>query len=373
MGHLEIEVRPSARVAWRDSSERGILAGGFAQETNVCHIEQLLATRFVIRNTETMTTTTVLQGNGVHRGRSGKNRLNWAIAPVMVMFHVGAVAALFFFSWTGLFVALFLFWVTGSLGLGICYHRLLTHRSFATPKWFEYFLTICGVAAMEGGPLLWVAIHRKHHQYADKEGDPHSPRDGKWWSHAGWVLVGNVLRQDVATLKRYVPDLAEDKVHVWLTKYHLAPMAVLAAVLFAIGGFRLVLWGVFLRTVVGLHATWIVNSAGHIWGSRRFQTRDTSTNNWLVAMVSFGDGWHNNHHAYPVSARHGLKWYEIDFNWYTIWIFELLGLASGIHDGRPPARTQADQPNSGLSDSATAMASVTTMSPGSDNGTRVRY
>lgn len=320
-----------------------------------------------------MTTTTVLQGNGVHRGRSGKNRLNWAIAPVMVMFHVGAVAALFFFSWTGLFVALFLFWVTGGLGLGICFHRLLTHRSFATPKWFEYFLTICGVAAMEGGPLLWVAIHRKHHQYADKEGDPHSPRDGKWWSHAGWVLVGNVLRQDVATLKRYVPDLAEDNVHVWLTKYHLAPMAVLAAVLFAIGGYRLVLWGVFLRTVVGLHATWIVNSAGHIWGSRRFQTRDTSTNNWWVAMVSFGDGWHNNHHAYPVSARHGLKWYEIDFNWYTIWIFKQLGLASGIHDGRPPAHTQANRPDSGLSDSATAIASARAMSHGPGNGTRLRY
>src|SRR5271168_4603085 len=126
-----------------------------------------------------MTTTTVLQDDHAQNDHSSKNRLNWAIVPV---------------------IALFLYWVTGALGLGICYHRLLTHRSFATPKWFEYFLTICGVTAMEGGPLLWVAIHRKHHQYADKEGDPHSPRDGKWWSHAGWVLVGNALRQDVPTL-----------------------------------------------------------------------------------------------------------------------------------------------------------------------------
>jgi len=305
-----------------------------------------------------MTTTTVLQDNCVRNDPSGKNRLNWAIVPVMAIVHVGAVAALFFFSWTGLFLALFLYWVTGALGLGICYHRLLTHRSFATPKWFEYFLTICGVTAMEGGPLLWVAIHRKHHQFADKEGDPHSPRDGKWWSHAGWVLCGNALRQDVATLKRYVPDLAEDKVHVWFTKYHLAPMAILSAVLFAVGGFRLVLWGVFFRTVVGLHATWIVNSAGHIWGSRRFRTRDTSTNNWWVALVSFGDGWHNNHHAYPVSARHGLKWYEIDVNWYTIWIFKQLGLASRIHDGRPPVRSHANQSNSEAPDRVTAMANV---------------
>ena len=282
-----------------------------------------------------MTVAAPLRLTPVQIDQHTKNRLNWEVAPVLFLFHVGAVAALFFFTWNAFFVAMFLYWVTGGLGLGMCYHRLLTHRSFTTPKWFEYFLTICAVAALEGGPLQWVAIHRKHHQYADKEGDPHSPRDGKWWAHAGWVLTGNALRQDVATLKRYVPDLAEDKFHVWLTKYHLLPMAILGAVLFAVGGFRLVLWGVFFRTVVGLHATWIVNSAGHIWGSRRFQTRDTSTNNWWVALVSFGDGWHNNHHAYPVSARHGLKWYEFDLNWYTIWILKQVGLASRIHDGRP--------------------------------------
>jgi stearoyl-CoA desaturase (delta-9 desaturase) len=267
------------------------------------------------------------------------HRINWAIAPVLALFHVGAVVALFFFSWERLFVALFLYWLTASFGLGICYHRLLTHRSFATPKWFEYFLTICGVAALEGGPLLWVCTHRKHHQFADKEGDPHSPRDGKWWAHAGWVLVGNALRQDEATLKRYVPDLGEDKVHVWLTKYHLAPAAILAVILYAIGGFPMVLWGTFLRTVAGLHATWIVNSCAHIWGSRRFQTRDTSTNNWWIALMTFGDGWHNNHHAYPVSARHGLKWYEIDLNWYTISLFKRIGLASRIREIPVNART----------------------------------
>jgi fatty-acid desaturase len=309
---------------------------------HVRNLEQTSSGRACIRNAETMTTTNVFQGDCARNNQADKNRLNWAIAPVLTLFHVGAVAALFFFTWRGLFVAIFLYWVTGGLGLGICYHRLLTHRSFTTPKWFEYFLTICGVTALEGGPLLWVAIHRKHHQFADKEGDPHSPRDGKWWAHAGWVFFGNSLRQDVATLKRYVPDLAEDKFHVWLTKYHLAPTAILGVALFAVGGFRLVLWGIFFRTVVGLHATWIVNSASHVWGSRRFKTRDTSTNNWWVALVSFGDGWHNNHHAYPASARHGLKWYEIDLNWYTIWMFKQLRLASRIHDGRPQARTFAN-------------------------------
>jgi fatty-acid desaturase len=308
-----------------------VSGAAIAQEWHVSDSEQISSERAPITNMETMTTTPVLQClQPTVANQPAKNRLNWQAAPVLILFHVGAVAALFFFTWPALLVALFLYWVTGGLGLGIGYHRLLTHRSYATPKWFEYFLTICGVAALEGGPLLWVAIHRKHHQFADKDGDPHSPRDGKWWAHAGWVLFGNALRQDVATLKRYVPDLAEDRVHVWLTKYHLVPTAVLGLILFAIGGFRLVLWGTFFRTVVGLHATWIVNSVAHIWGTRRFKTRDTSTNNWWVALISFGDGWHNNHHAYPVSARHGFKWYEIDFNWYAIWIFKQLGLVSHI-------------------------------------------
>ena len=286
-----------------------------------------------------ITTRALLQTDSVENEQPNERRVNWTIVPVLMLFHIGAAAALFFFSWHAFFVALILYWVTGGLGLGMCYHRLLTHRSYATPKWFEYFLTICGAMALEGGPLLWVAIHRKHHQYADKEGDPHSPRDGKWWSHAGWVLMGNSLRQDAATLKRYVPDLGEDKFHVWLTKYHLAPTVVVGLVLFAIGGFRLVLWGTFLRTVVGLHATWIVNSCGHIWGTRRFETRDTSTNNWWVALISFGDGWHNNHHAYPVSARHGMSWYEVDFNWYTICILKKLGLVSQIRGSPLRART----------------------------------
>jgi sn-1 stearoyl-lipid 9-desaturase len=290
-----------------------------------------------------MTTTAILQFNRVRNNQSGKKRVNWEVTPVLMLFHVGAVAALFFFSWSGLFLALFLFWLTGGLGLSMCYHRLLTHRSFKTSKWFEYFLTICGATALEGGPLLWVAIHRKHHQFADKEGDPHSPREGMWWAHAGWVLMGNSLRQDVATLKRYVPDLAEDKFHVWLTKYHLVPTGILAIILFAIGGFRLVLWGTFFRTVLGLHVTWIVNSAAHIWGSRRFETRDSSTNNWLIALISFGDGWHNNHHALPVSARHGLKWYEIDLSFYTIWILKQLGLVTYIHEAQIPTRTYANQ------------------------------
>jgi len=278
-----------------------------------------------------MSSTRVLRFNSLPKSQARAKRLNWLIAFFMVLLHVGAVAALFFFTWNALFVAIFLYWAAGSLGIGIGYHRLLTHRGYVTPKWFEYFLTICAVAALEGGPLLWVATHRVHHKFPDKEGDPHSPRDGKWWAHVGWILVGNALRQDASTIDRYVPDLAADKFHVWITEYHFVPTVILAIVLFAIGGWPFLLWGIFLRIVVGLHATWLVNSATHIWGSRRFDTRDLSTNSWWVALLTFGEGWHNNHHAYPVSARHGLKWYEIDFNWYGIWVLKQLGLAKNVN------------------------------------------
>ncbi len=258
------------------------------------------------------------------------DQINWVTAFFMAVFHIGAVAALFFFSWKLLLLLIVINWVSGSLGIGMGYHRLLTHRGYKTPKWVEYFLTVCGTLALEGGTIFWVATHRIHHQLTDVPGDPHSPIDGKWWSHMGWILSGRSMHHDTTTLARYVPDLAKDRFHVWITKYHYVPLTVLGLILLAIGGWKWVLWGIFLRVVVGLHSTWAVNSATHLWGSRRFATKDLSTNNWLVAMFTFGEGWHNNHHAHPTSARHGLRWYEMDMNWYGIWILKKLGLAKQI-------------------------------------------
>src|SRR5215469_45691 len=276
--------------------------------------------------------------------RSYRDRkINWITGSIMLGFHVGAVAALFFFTWKAFFAAAVLWWISGSLGIGMGYHRLLTHRGYKTPKWIEYFLTVCGTLALEGGPIFWVATHRIHHQYSDKEGDPHTPLDGKWWAHMGWILMGKSLHQDTQTLSRYVPDLAKDKFHVWITKYHYVPMIVLGLALLAIGGIPYLLWGVCFRTVLGLHATWLVNSATHIWGSRRFQTRDDSTNSWWVALFSFGEGWHNNHHAHPVSSRHGLTWYEIDLNWYGIWLLSKLGLARDVYRYKLSSREQSNK------------------------------
>jgi sn-1 stearoyl-lipid 9-desaturase len=267
----------------------------------------------------------------LRKKQAADNEVNWITASFMAMFHVGAVAALFFFSWKALAVALFLWWVSGSLGIGMGYHRLLTHRGYKTPKWVEYFLTVCATLALEGGPIFWVATHRIHHQFSDQEGDPHSPLDGKWWSHMGWILTGKSMHHDTTTLARYVPDLAKDKFHVWITKYHYVPIITVAAILYLLGGLPFVMWGIFLRTVALLHFTWMVNSVTHLWGSRRFVTRDRSTNNFWVAILTFGEGWHNNHHAHPVSARHGLKWYEIDINWYGIWTLKKLKLARHVY------------------------------------------
>jgi stearoyl-CoA desaturase (delta-9 desaturase) len=260
-----------------------------------------------------------------------KSGINWVTAIFMALFHLGAVAALFFFSWKCLLLAIFLYWVSGSLGIGMGYHRLLTHRGYKTPKAVEYFLTLCATLALEGGPIFWVATHRIHHQYSDRDGDPHSPIDGEWWAHMGWILMGKSMHHDTTTLARYVPDLSKDKFHVWITRYHFVPMIVLGFALLAIGGIPFVLWGIFFRTVLTLHSTWLVNSATHSWGTRRFKTRDLSTNSWWVAICTWGEGWHNNHHAHPTSSRHGLAWYEVDINWYGIWVLQKLGLAKQVY------------------------------------------
>jgi stearoyl-CoA desaturase (delta-9 desaturase) len=259
-----------------------------------------------------------------------KTGINWNTTFFMVLFHAGALAALFMFSWKALAVTVFLWIIAGCPGIGIGFHRLLTHRGFKTPKPVEYFLTFCGLLALEGGAINWVVTHRIHHAYTDAPGDPHSPRDGSWWAHMGWILSGTGQQYDKEVLARYAPDLMKDKVHVWLNRLYWLPLTLLGLALFAFGGWSFLMWGVFLRVTFGLHATWLVNSATHMWGKRRFVTTDDSTNLWWVALITFGEGWHNNHHAHPTAARHGLRWYEIDFNWYGIRTLQFLGLAKSI-------------------------------------------
>jgi stearoyl-CoA desaturase (delta-9 desaturase) len=276
-------------------------------------------------------------------GRKYQKGINWITAIAMTGFHIGAVAALFHASTGPILTAVLLWAVAGMLGIGMGYHRLLTHRGYKTSRPVEYFLTLCGTLALEGGPIFWVATHRIHHQNSDHEGDPHTPREGTFWAHMGWILLGDGLHRDSSILQRYAPDLSRDRFHVWLSSWHWLTNVIVGLFLLVVGGWPYVFWGIFFRTTWGLHSTWLVNSATHLWGSRRFTTRDDSTNNWWVALLTFGEGWHNNHHAHPVSARHGLAWYELDLNYIGIRTLQTLGLVWDVKTARlTDSRTTED-------------------------------
>jgi fatty-acid desaturase len=257
-------------------------------------------------------------------------QINWGNWIFLSVFHVGSVAALFFWSWPAVITAVVLYWIGGSLGIGMGYHRLITHRGYRVPKLVEYFLVTCGTVALEGGPIQWVVTHRIHHAHTDRTGDPHTPRDGRWWAHIGWILRGTAQYHDWSTIERYAPDMVKDRYYRWLNKFYYIPVIIIGLGLLYFGGLGVMLWGVFLRLTLALHATWLVNSATHLWGRKRFQTGDDSRNSWWVAMLTFGEGWHNNHHAYPSSARHGVRWYEVDINWLGIWVLKVLGLARSV-------------------------------------------
>src|SRR5512146_363966 len=209
----------------------------------------------------------------VRMGRAAtvSDGLNWLTVLTVIVFHAGAMAALFMFSWQRLVVMAVLYVLAINVGIGMCYHRLLTHRGYVTPKWIEYVLAGFATTSLEGGPVFWVSTHRVHHQLSDQEGDPHTPREGGWWAHAGWILFGEALHAQTDVLARYSPDLGRDRFHVWLSKYHWLPITVSGLLLLAGGwmwggwenGVGMVLWGVLLRVTLGLHATWLVNSATH--------------------------------------------------------------------------------------------------------------
>ena len=255
---------------------------------------------------------------------------NWITVIVLVLFHAGAAAALFMFNWRAFAVTAFLYWMTIGLGISLGYHRLHTHRSYRVPLPLEYFFAVCGALTLQGGPIYWVATHRIHHQKPDQPGDPHSPREGAWWAHLGWILFGGANHKNALMLKKYAPDLEKHRFYVWLNRYHWVPTVVLGLLLLAVGGLPMMLWGICLRIVIGLHSTWLINSGTHMWGRRRFNTADDSRNNWWVALITFGEGWHNNHHAHPTSARQGLAWYEFDPSWLLISVLKFFGIATSI-------------------------------------------
>jgi fatty-acid desaturase len=275
--------------------------------------------------------------------------LDWPVVTWMVFVHAGALAAPFFFTWKAVGLALVLAWITGGLGICLSYHRMLTHGSFSTYRPIRLFLAWLGGLAGEGSALTWVAVHRKHHVHSDDEGDPHSPVDGAWWSHMLWMTPnrGKPYFQDL--YQRYAPDLNKDPAMRFLHHTFLLWHWLLGMGLFAVGyfgwdlytGISFVAWGLFVRMVWVLHVTWFVNSATHMWGYRNYETTDDSRNLWWVGLLAYGEGWHNNHHAFQRMARHGHRWWEFDMTYWAILVMERLGLAwDVVHD--TPAHRRAN-------------------------------
>lgn len=261
---------------------------------------------------------------------STQPRLEWPVVLFMVVVHSGALLALFpsNFSWPAIGLMIFLHWVTGGVGITMGWHRLVTHRSFQTPKWLEYLLVFCGTLACQSGPIEWIGLHRHHHVYSDQEPDHHNSRRGFWWSHMGWMLYELPNKPEI--VRRHTKDINNDPVYQFFGNYFLPIQIAFAAVLYLIGGWPFVVWGVFVRLVLVYHCTWFVNSATHKFGYRAHESDDRSTNCWWVALLTYGEGWHNNHHAYQYSARHGLKWWEIDFTWIMIRSLQAVGLARKV-------------------------------------------
>jgi fatty-acid desaturase len=278
-------------------------------------------------------------------------KLIWPYLIAFAVYHLLVLLAFvpWLFSWAGLVLALTGLYMYGTLGINLCYHRLLTHRSFACPAWLEYLLSLIGVCCLQDTPARWVGVHRMHHQFSDEQPDPHSPLVTLFWGHMHWLIHTNTQLERMDLYGRYSRDLLRKPFYMFLERrlawvwINLVQWAIYFAIGFTIGwatgeswhdglrfGLSIWLWGVIVRTVLVWHITWSVNSLAHVWGYRNYETGENSRNNWFVGLVSNGEGWHNNHHAQPRCAAHGHKWWEFDVTWITIWILGKVRLAWNI-------------------------------------------
>lgn len=234
-------------------------------------------------------------------------------------------------GWREIALLVVMYVLTG-LGVTLGYHRLITHRSFETGPVVKFVSLALGAMALQGRVINWAAWHLKHHAASDREGDPHSPRDGFFHAHVGWIL-----NPTPAERERYCKRLLEDRVVVFVDRTNMLWVTIGLAVPYAIAGWEGLLWGGLVRIALGNHATFAINSVCHTFGSRPFDTRDESRNNWLMGALGLGEGWHNNHHAFPSSAYHGLGWRQPDFTALVIRLLGRLGLARDIKVPGPGA------------------------------------
>ncbi len=277
------------------------------------------------------------------RHRLSLQNVDWVVLTWMVAMHAGFLAAPFFFTWQAVGVALFLHWLTCSVGICLGYHRCLSHGSFKLAAPVRFFCTLCGVLAGQGSPLTWSAVHRLHHGRSDKVGDPHSPRDGVFWSHILWLFNRHSSQQRDMLYRSYAPDLSKDPLLRFFEQTYMLWLIAFAGAMFAVGGWPLLLWAVCARIVVAYHTTWLINSASHLWGYRSYATTDDSRNLWWAGLLAYGEGWHNNHHAWPRLACYGHRWWEFDITWQAIKLLRALGLATNVDDRIPAPGARSHQ------------------------------
>lgn len=269
---------------------------------------------------------------------SSELRFSWPTAIFFGAFHGISILSIFCFSWSALGILVLLHWLLGSVGICLTYHRLLTHRSFQVPSWLEYGLVTIGAMALQGGPIFWVAGHRQHHLYTeDSQRDPYAASKGFWWSHMMWLFFQRASVFDYKQYHRFAPDLARNGYYRWLDRNSLILQVPLAVVLYALGGWSFIIYGIFLRSVLLWHSTWLINSATHLVGARQFNAPDGSRNLWWAALLTYGEGWHNNHHAFPNAAQAGLRWWQVDVTWWLIQGLSRCGLADRIIHREPAA------------------------------------
>jgi len=255
-------------------------------------------------------------------------------AVPFMLIHLACIAIIWVgISWWAVGLALGLFWLR-MFGITGAYHRYFSHRTYRTSRVMQFLLAVLGNSSVQRGPLWWAAHHRKHHRYSDQPEDAHSPKqDGFWWSHCLWFLS----RQHYCTDLKSVPDLAKFPELMFLDRFDWFVPMLLGVSCFTLGGvlaaagadtssWQLFIWGFCVSTVMTAHGTFTINSLAHVWGKRVFPTEDTSRNNFWLALLTLGEGWHNNHHHYQSSARNGFRWYEIDITWYVLWSMERVGL-----------------------------------------------
>lgn len=289
-------------------------------------------------------------GQSIDRPADVKSGIVWSYLVVFVVFHLllFTLAIPAFFSWTGVALLVVSHMVFDWLGIGLCFHRTLTHGGLILPKWLERTFALFGVFTLMDTPARWVAIHRRHHQHSDEQEDPHSPLVSFFWGHMEWLVRKNEGMTSWDFYDKYARDILRDPFYFWLERktmwwwVYLAHTLVYFAIGYVVGSMReghaeglrfgtsLFLWGAIYRTVFTWHVTWAVNSVAHLWGYRNYETRDHSTNSWWVALLTGGEGWHNNHHAHPVSAAHGHRWWEVDPTWWAICGLKWMGLAREV-------------------------------------------